>query len=408
VIGMILDVLGFLGLIVGLVYFLKMKRIEGAPFHPTGQVASNPQLADPKGMVSAQGNIIAQQPVMAPISGRPCLYYEITITREWEKQETTQQGTRDVKGSDTIETRKVGAVFQINDGSGPVWVDAREGADADLTQTFNDRHPIGNMIPGEIQFGQMRMQTPHNHGNQRTLAFRAVEKVLPIEGTLYAAGKLVNGGIAKPGWRSLILSHKGREALLGSSKKLAMVGFIVGGLMLVGSIPAWIFGPKMGSGTVAGPSCPLALTDAQTVCADHVTLAAGKDYQWTVTKPGKYKVTVLQPKFKNAIDATINIKDSTGARVGYNDGNAPGIDPVVDEAFAAGTYTLNVSDFSHRTVTGGFDFQLLIASTGPAAPPPSASAPAASAEPAPAKPPPSKPEPKPEPKPAGHGGKKHH
>src|SRR5215472_12624474 len=233
--GAILLVIGPIALAVGLVFFFKLKRMAAAPFHKTGEIAQNPAVADAKGMVSTEGQIVAPNAVRAPCSGQPCLYYEVTIEREWEKMVTTQQGTKKQTGTTKVTTNKGGAMFQLNDGSGAVSIDAREGVDADLSKTHDQKVTIGMTVPGEIVFGQMRMQTPVNLGPERTTAFKATEKILAAQGNLYACGKLVNGAIAKPGWTSLILSHRGRVALLGSTKTKAYGGIIVGAVLTIGS-----------------------------------------------------------------------------------------------------------------------------------------------------------------------------
>ena len=375
--GVLFLVLGAVALSIGIVFFLKMKRIAGAPFMGTGEIAQNPGVADAKGMISTEGEIVAGQAVAAPCSGQPCLYYEVTIEREWEKLVKTQEGTKTQSGSTRVTTNKGGAVFQLNDGTGVVHVDARESVDADLTKAHDERIAIGMMLPGELVFGHMRMQTPVNLGPERTTGFKVVEKILPAQGKLYACGKLANGAISKPGWSSLILSHKGRTALLGSSKTRAMVGLIAGAVFMVSAVPAFIFGPKASADT---GGCPTALSDAQSKCEDRIYSADGKDYAWTVTKPGLYTIRIVQPPVANPIDSTITVKDSAGAQVGYNDGGKPGADAVVSQVFAAGTYSINVRDFSHEEVQGGFSYSLLVSFDGAQAP----ALPAASADVAPA------------------------
>ncbi len=367
-VGAILLVIGLIALVVGIVFFLKMKRMAAAPFRKTGEIAANPGVADAKGMISTEGQIVAQNAIRAPCSGQPCLYYEIAVEREWEKMVTTQQGTKKQTGTTKVTTNKGGAIFQLNDGSGPVTVDAREGVDADLAKSHEQKVPIGMMVPGEIVFGQMRMQTPVNLGPERTTAFKATEKILAAQGNLYACGKLTNGTIAKPGWTSLILSHKGRDALLGSTKTKAFAGIIVGALFTLGSVPAFLFGPKSES-----TACPDVIKDTVQKCDDRLVEADGKDYTWQVTKAGNFTIRIVQPKVANPIDSTLTIKDAKGAQVAYNDGGQPGADAIVHQSFDVGTYKVNVRDYARSTVEGGYTYQLLISWDGPPAAPPSAS-----------------------------------
>ena len=120
--GFVLVFLALVALIVGLLQHLKGKKILAAPFRKTGEVASNPAVADAQGIVSVEGAIEAQQPAIAPCSGKPCVYYEIELIQEWEKHVVTEDGHKTEKGKDTIQTVKTGAVFFLNDGSGPIAV----------------------------------------------------------------------------------------------------------------------------------------------------------------------------------------------------------------------------------------------------------------------------------------------
>src|SRR6266516_1150767 len=93
-----LAVLGF-----GFMNHLKGKRILAAPFKKTGDLAKNPVSEDPKGAMSTEGAVKPPAvQVLSPCSKTPCLYYEVKIERLWEKTETTQEGTKTVKGSTTL------------------------------------------------------------------------------------------------------------------------------------------------------------------------------------------------------------------------------------------------------------------------------------------------------------------
>src|ERR1700733_12736871 len=141
--GFLLLALGLLSIAFGLVYFFKMKRMASAPFRKTGEIAAQPSVADPRGMISAEGRIIATSPARAPCSGLACVYYEVDVEREWEKTIKTEKGNRKETGKARITTEKGGAVFQLDDGSGPVSIDARNGADVDLMKSHEQRIPVG-------------------------------------------------------------------------------------------------------------------------------------------------------------------------------------------------------------------------------------------------------------------------
>ncbi|MBL8937899.1 MAG: hypothetical protein JNM69_25275, partial [Archangium sp.] len=151
-----LAVLGF-----GLFQHMKGKRILAAPFKKTGELKANPTSTDPKGAMSTEGKVVppAQQ-LLSPCTKQPCLAYEVKIERLWEKVETTQDGTKTVKGSDTLDTLKGGAVFGVDDGSGAFNVDVSKGADFDNYKDGFKKELNGRGWASQIQFGELNYDVP--------------------------------------------------------------------------------------------------------------------------------------------------------------------------------------------------------------------------------------------------------
>src|SRR5688572_8191650 len=90
-IGMLLVALGIIGIIVGIFQRVKAGRVTDAPLVSTGDAASRgQQLAGPKGQISAQGGVMCQQPLYAPVTGTPCLFFELKVTAEWKDGDTTK------------------------------------------------------------------------------------------------------------------------------------------------------------------------------------------------------------------------------------------------------------------------------------------------------------------------------
>ncbi|MEO7328660.1 MAG: GIDE domain-containing protein, partial [Minicystis sp.] len=239
--GFFLIVVAIVGIIYGILQQMKAKKILAAPFKKTAEVASNPQAADAKGLISCEGAIQTQQPVMAPCSGRPAVYVEIEVVRLWEKYVQTENGMKTEKGKDTVSTAKQGSHFYLNDGSGPCGVDARESVDCDLEQTFEQ---VQNVSSGDVIFGQFRTHVPYDGSDKRTTGIRATEKIVAAQGNLFVMGKLAAGTVTKTDGLlgKLLASTKGREKLVGSTKRNALIGFIAGGLMFAGGVPLSIFG----------------------------------------------------------------------------------------------------------------------------------------------------------------------
>jgi hypothetical protein len=354
--GILLVLIGLALLGFGLAQKLKGNRILAAPFHKTGEISKNPSVADAKGMVSTEGAILAPKPLLSPCSKTPCLYYEVKIERSWEKQEQTQNGVETKKGSSKVSDMKDGAVFQLDDGTGPINVNLKDGADVETKKTYDDKVKIGMQVPGELVFGELRLQTPRLPSGERTVAFTAVEKIVPANGSFFALGKLDNGTLVKPGWRSMMLSNKGRDGLISSSAKKSKIGFISGGVAVALSIPLFIWGPKPAPKT--SDDCHALFADAQPKCDDSVSSSLGRDYTWTVSKAGTYTLAVEPPKVKFPLGPSVTIKDSTGKQVAFGESESRGSRTAITQEFAPGTYSINVRDYVGKTVSGGFSYQL--------------------------------------------------
>jgi len=222
-IGLILVTLGVIGILYGIVMKLKAGRVADAPLATTGDVVQRGQaVAGPKGQISAQGAVVCQSPLVAPFSGTPCLYYEIKCTAEWKDGDTTK--------TKVLNEQKVAAQFAIDDGTGPVWVDAREGGDFEPSQKKRETKGtglLGGITGTELMFGQYRVSTGMlNMGTKYTVE----EEVLPLVPRLYACGRLADQGgmIASPSWRQLILSSKSRDELLSHATKSAKIALLAG------------------------------------------------------------------------------------------------------------------------------------------------------------------------------------
>lgn len=215
---------GIIGIIVGIVYRLRAGRVLDAPLATTGDVvARGAAVAGPKGQISAQGAVQIQQPVYAPMQAIPCLYYELKVTATWKEGDTTK--------TKEIEHQKVAAQFAINDGSGPVWVDLREGGDFEPLQTREQSQETGllkGIVGGQMMFGNYALNTGIlSMGTKYTVE----EKALPVQQSLYVCGKVADGGgmIVAPKWRNMLVSEKTRDQYLATATKTAKIALIAGG-----------------------------------------------------------------------------------------------------------------------------------------------------------------------------------
>ena len=387
VLGWFLSFAGFVGLIVGLLQMLKGKKMNAVPFRAPTEIAQlGPGAADAKGLVSTEGTVHPHGLLTAPMSGKPCLAFEITIERKWEKTERTENGTSTTKGSSNVFSDYKGGTFALQDAQGgTVLVDAAEKPDA----SFEKAHNSGvNGIPSVLHFGGFQMSTPLiMDTSNRTIGFEGTEKIITPSGNLYALGALAMGpqgpvmhtpkGI---GAGKLILSSKGRAHLVKATKRNMILGYALGGVMFVGGTALGIFGPAPDLSTASGGSaCSSLLTSDALGCDGRMYERDGLDMKWTVPTAGEYTLTVSQPKVKYPIDPALTIKDASGKEVGHDIGISKGAEAKVAQKFEAGTYTINVKDTFNDKVKGGYGFHLDIV-RAPDAPAAVASANVTSAE----------------------------
>ena len=299
------------GLLLALGGFLtraKAKRILAAPLKKTGEAAT---LLGPAGF---EGTVGALQPMAGPCSGKPCVYYELVIEAK----------TKETKGGNTttswkkIGTAEIGSTFTLNDGSGPVSVVASDKLDADLEKAFS------GPPPGNAGLGALQQYVKVNPSGQ-VLEYRVTENIIPAAGKLFALGQVQGGQLTK-GTGKIMVSTRGRDALIGSTKKLAMGLFAFAGVLAVSGAAVAIFKPG------EAPSCG-ALVDAHSACTIATTVG---DYdqpqpdgtkktvklhqqtlEWEVTKAGKYEIALspVDKDEKRFVNPSAQVEDSIGLPV---------------------------------------------------------------------------------------------
>jgi hypothetical protein len=238
----LLGLVGVIGLIFGLLQKRKSGKLAAVPFQPPSRIAQMGQsAADPKGMVSTEGQtVLSNTPLIAPMSGQPCIAYEIEIVQEYEYYEQTDQGTQTRTKSETSMSEYKGSIFQVSDGQGGVFVDAQKRPDAPMNESFRHRMSIGMMIPGQLQFGQAVFNTPMLSTEGPVKAFIGTERIIEPAPTMFVMGQLAQGpmglAIGEPKGMltgKMMLAPKSREALMGAAARNAKIGLIAGAALIV-------------------------------------------------------------------------------------------------------------------------------------------------------------------------------
>jgi hypothetical protein len=305
-IGML--VVGALVVIGGIVTRGKAKRILATPLRKTGEAANG------AGMASFEGQVKAWQPLTAPCSNQPCVYYNLKI----EKKVKEKRGNQTTTSWKTVSDQHQGSAFQLDDGSGPVLIQGQEALDADLVQTYSGPPPGGQGLGALASMVANVMSSR----DEEILEYRATEKIIPVDARLFALGQLDGGQLGKPANRKLLVSTRGRDALVGSTKRLATILFAFGGLVAAGGIPIMILKPGEARpcgvledvvGECAVTSTVVEKDMSQSDGTKKMTKMQEHILDWTVTRSTKFELSARQdPKAKGKSNPVVQVENAIG------------------------------------------------------------------------------------------------
>lgn len=361
-VGFVVLALSVIAAIAGFMQRRKLGIIIATPFKKTAEAGASTDV------VSCEGNVQASQPLTAPCSGRPCIYYEIEVKQSWEKQVATENGMKKKTGTNTAHKAKAGSTFALDDGSGPVNVKVEDSIDGTFEQSFEGK----GAGAGYMTFGQYQVNIGHPSEGHAT-GTKCVEKIIPTDGRLFVLGKVDNHTIQKRDGMlgNIMLSTKGRDHLMGSSKRNMIMAFVAAGLMLpVGGAMA-AFGDAPAS--VAG--CDTITNSLGPACQGRLHGRTDVVMTWTVTEPGAYRFQSVGTgtDVNMRLWPAITVVDASNTPVFTASGVGGAMIDQTSGPIAAGTYTIRVNDTSSGYAAGleggaGFSFDVdLVPGTAPAA-----------------------------------------
>lgn len=344
--GLALVALAAISVVAGWFSRRKLGRILAAPVRRTGEAASA------AGAAAVEGTVRASQPLTAPCSGRPCVYYELQL----EQKVREKRGNSTTTKWRTLGKPHVGSQFAIDDGSGALMVQAQEALDADLVKTYTGAPPGG---PGLGMFANLVQIA--SHGREEILEYRVTERVIAPDTRLFALGEVRGGWLAPPQSGKLLVSSRGRDALVSSKRRLAIGLFALAGVLAASGTALAIVRP--GEARACGP-----LSDAQHACIVTTKIADGSHgkyhkalVDWKVTHEGKFELELTPvKKSKKDLAPALQVEDANGLpmNVGLNFGlstESSNDYKTKTRTLQPGTYTILVS-----SVEDGPD-QLLLA-----------------------------------------------
>ncbi|MCL5046058.1 MAG: E3 ubiquitin ligase family protein, partial [Actinobacteria bacterium] len=207
-----------------------------------GERGSFKQTTEVKGIVKCDS------PLHSEIAREPCVYYSMTVTREYEESywetnsQTKQQVRRTRRGSETVSNNSQRIPFYVEDATGSTRVNP-EGAEIGPIQVVDK---FESSTGGVITLGGFSIDVGSLVGQMlsdaRTLGYRFRESILPLGRQIYILGEAADSSgtlqIQKPsGKGKFIISLKSEEELIKSTKSAIqwlLVGSIVSGVAGVG------------------------------------------------------------------------------------------------------------------------------------------------------------------------------
>ena len=204
-------------------------------------------------ILEVKGVVKCDNPLVAELSNQKCVYYSMKIIHEYEETYSTKnaQGryeTRTRKGSEVLSSNAQSTQFYVQDDTGKVLVNP---TDATL-HTIKVMDRFEREVPNRstITFGKFSINLPTNSSGRRTLGYRYVEEIIPIDRPIYVLGEAsdLSGELAiqlpKDKKESFIVSLKSEEELVRHIEKSItwyLVGAIISiiiGILLIVSAPS--------------------------------------------------------------------------------------------------------------------------------------------------------------------------
>lgn len=191
-----------------------------------------------------KGAVRCSTPLTAELSGTPCVYYSMRVTREyeeteWRSDDKGNQTPRVERRSETVAQNARSCAFEVEDSTGSVAVDP---AGAEVTgEKVLDRFEQGEPGSPTISLGRWKLDLgplPRGGGGRRTLGYRYEETVVPLGRQIYVLGEASDAGgrlaVRKPAKKgtSFIVSLKSEEELTrsaaGANRGLAIGAAVAG------------------------------------------------------------------------------------------------------------------------------------------------------------------------------------
>lgn len=224
---------------VGVVFYFRQKTLGKTDLMRKTETshAADASGASPGTLVEVKGALRCESPLTSEMSGQTCAYYLSRVIREFRETYRDSDGdTKTRSRSEVVASNERFAPFAVEDDSGVIGVRG-EDAEVDALEVVN-RFEKDTGDSGTITLGGL---TVNLGGGERTIGYRYVENVLPVDAPVYVLGSIQQdgeiGAPASDGDERFLISYRSEEQLEKKYKKDALVlGLVALGLFVFGLI----------------------------------------------------------------------------------------------------------------------------------------------------------------------------
>ena len=208
-----------------------MRRVE------TSSAADVAGMA-PGSPVEVKGTLRCESPLESEMAGKTCAYYLSQVIREYQETERDADGDLETRRrSEVVASNEQFALFAVEDDSGAVGVRG-EGAEVDALEVM-DRFERDAGGAGSISLGGLTFNLGER---ERTIGYRHVESILPVDTPVYVLGAVQDDGeigAPPPGEEEgrFLISHRSEEQLEKKIRRDALILTLIAlGLFVFGAI----------------------------------------------------------------------------------------------------------------------------------------------------------------------------
>lgn len=209
---------------------------------PTSKIRSAPM-----GLVEVQGNVVSQNTIQSPLSGKPCVAYELIYERyevQRDKNKTKRRWRR-------LTTEREQDTFTLSDDTGNLnvvpqgselsikpnnYYYARAGMFSGISQAWNQMSSKQGTIAG-VPIQNFQQVNSLRTGWARANDIRVTEKLLMQNDNVYVLGTLQDEGgqkaIKKSDTNKYFFIYQGSIKDVVSSKRWMSIGFTIATIIII-------------------------------------------------------------------------------------------------------------------------------------------------------------------------------